>query len=240
VSSKRKTKRLKKNPASQRQAESFFPLTIIFLNFLAFGFTHYWPEARQYLSSIILSPVNLLQGKLWCLLTSGFIHRNWSHLLLNMAGVFIFGRIVERQFGFLKTLFVYLGALAISMLFATVVYAAVLHKSVAIIGASGAVMGLMATAMLTEPFCITYEMILPIPGMVKGWMFLYADLKGFLGGETDGISHLAHLFGFLSIAVLVYFLSQEDKKTLSMGLMVNLISFMGFLYLRKWITTGTF
>lgn len=185
------------------------------------------------LMPVILFPGNLLQGNVACLVTSGFLHHNWQHLLGNMLGVFIFGRIVERRLGMMKTFFVYMGALVLSMLFATGVYAFVLQKNVAIIGASGAVMGLISAAMLLDPFRITFEMLLPLPVMVKGWIFLGADLRGFLGGEKDGVSHLAHLFGFLSVAVLVYFLSKEDKRKMTAGFVINILSFAGFLILKQ-------
>jgi len=96
-------------------------------------------------------------------------------------------------------------------------------------------MGLLSAAMLLDPFSITYEMIIPVPVMVKGWMFLFADIKGFLGGESDGTSHLAHLCGFISIAALVYFLSDKDKKMINTGLVINILSFMAFLFLRSWM-----
>ena len=185
---------------------------------------------------LILYPGNLLAGNYGCLVTSGFIHRNGMHLFLNMLGVFIFARIVERHLGILKTFFVYMGALILSMLFSTGVYVFILQKNVAIIGASGAVMGLIATAMLLDPFCITYEMVFPLPVMVKGWMFLYADVKGFLSGESDGVSHLAHLCGFISVAFLVYFLSKRDKRLMRTGLLINIISFIAFLFIRAWLT----
>jgi membrane associated rhomboid family serine protease len=225
--------RSKKKKSAGFSAESQFAFMVVGMNFAAFALTHYHPGFQKYLPSLILYPENLIHGKLWCLLTSGFIHRDWSHLLFNMAGVLIFGRIVERRLGVAKTAIIYFGTLFLSMLLTILAYTTLLHKQVAIIGASGAVMGLIAAAMLLEPFCITYEMILPIPMMIKGWMFLYADFQGFLSGERDGISHLAHLCGFMSIAILVYFFSHEDRRTLSTGLIVNILSFMGFLYLRQ-------
>ncbi|MCK5214822.1 MAG: rhomboid family intramembrane serine protease, partial [Candidatus Omnitrophica bacterium] len=208
---------------------------IVLANILVFI---YLPESfltEVVIRKYVLYPGNLLKGNFTCLITSGFIHRNGMHLMMNMLGVFIFGRVVERRLGFFKTIFIYLGALLISMLFSTFVYMFVLKKSVAIIGASGAVMGLMAAAMLLNPFYISYEMILPLPVMVKGWFFLYADIKGLMNGESDGISHLAHLFGFMSMGLLVYFLSRQDKKILRAGLMINIISFIAFLIIRVWI-----
>ncbi|MFP4472629.1 MAG: rhomboid family intramembrane serine protease [Candidatus Omnitrophota bacterium] len=189
------------------------------------------PAGRQYFTELIVYPGNLIKGNYWCLLTGGFVHSSLSHLFFNMLGLLAFGHVVERHLGFWKTVFIYLGALLISMLFSTVVYALILHKNVAIMGASGAVMGLMGAAVLLAPFSVTWEMIVPIPTMFKGWLFLYADLQGFLGGERDGISHLAHLIGFASIVILVYFLTDEDKQRLFAGLVINLVSLALFVWI---------
>lgn len=235
-----KNKKSKKKPLPSPPAAGvswIFPLLMITANAAAFAALHN-PAVQKALPQLILYPGNLLQGRIWCLVTSGFIHHNLEHLLLNMLGVFVFGRIVERHLGLAKTCFIYFGSLAVSMIFAVGIYALILKKSVAIIGASGAVMGLIAAAMLLDPFTVTYEMILPIPVMVKGWLFLYADFRGFLGGEQDGVSHLAHLCGFLSIGVLTYFLSHEDKRKLMLGLLINIFSFVGFLFLRNWLVVN--
>ena len=47
----------------------------------------------------VLYPGNLLKGNIICLLSSGFIHFEWSHFLLNMLGIFIFANVVERHLG---------------------------------------------------------------------------------------------------------------------------------------------
>ena len=208
---------------------------IIVLNTSIFWYLSSHPIDKTWLQQWILYPGNLLKGRFWCLVTSGFLHHDVSHLVLNMLGVFIFGRIVERQLGVLKTLLIYLGAMIISMGLATVIYTFIFSRNTAIIGASGAVMGLLAAAMLLEPFAVTWEMILPLPIMMKGWLFLFADLRGFLGGERDGVSHLAHLGGFLSVGFLVYLLSRRDQKQMRAGLLINILSFVGFCALRAWM-----
>jgi len=197
---------------------------LILVNVGMYVFTHYTAEGRVFFDRMIFFSGNLLMGNYWCILVSGFLHSSWQHLLFNMLGILIFGSIVQKRMGFRKTMFIYFGALFLSMMFSLIIYIGFLHKNVAIIGASGAVMGLMSTAMLIAPFSITWEMLVPIPTMIKGWMFFYADFKGFLGGEGDGVSHLAHLCGFLSVMILVYFLSHEDRTKLTGGLVINLIS----------------
>jgi len=191
----------------------------------------FYATDQEAIARLFLHPSNLLDGNYGCFFTSGFIHQDGSHLFFNMLGIFIFSNIVERKLGFFKTMFIYLGALSISMLFSTVVYTFFLHKNVAIIGASGALMGLISAAMLLDPLRITYEMLIPIPVMIKGWIFFYIDIKGLLNGEIDGVSHLAHLCGFLSVAILVYFLSKKDQKIMAAGLITNIASFFLFVFL---------
>lgn len=213
---------------------------IIILNVAIFLILRKYAIDVNLIENLVLYPGNILHGKLWCLITSGFLHKDLTHLFANMLGVLVFTRVVERQLGFAKTLFIYFGALVISMLFATMLYTLVFHKNVAIIGASGAVMGVISAAMLLDPFYISFEMILPLPVMVKGWLFFYADLQGLMGGEKDGVSHLSHLFGFLSIAILVYFLSKKDKKLIKIGLLINIFSFIVLLLLKIWLASHNF
>ena len=121
-----------------------------------------------------------------------------------------------------------------------IAYVLMMDKSVAIIGASGAVMGLISAAMLLAPFSVTYEMILPIPTMVKGWLFFLADIRGLLSENSDGVSHLAHVFGFLSIALLVYFLSTDDKRAVKIGMLINIFSIVTLLLLNHWLAENNY
>lgn len=212
---------------------------LVSINVFVFFFLKYGNVDKSIVSSLVLSPANLYKGNIFCLITSGFIHADISHLGFNMLGVFIFAGIVQRHFGIWKTLFIYLGALFISMLLSTLAYTIILHKNVAIIGASGALMGLVSTAMLLDPFRITFEMIVPLPVMLKAWFFFYADCKGFLGGEKDGVSHLAHLFGFISIAFLVYCLDKAERNVMRKGLIINVLTFIVFFIANQWMIRKT-
>ncbi|HPS19797.1 MAG TPA: rhomboid family intramembrane serine protease [Candidatus Omnitrophota bacterium] len=227
---------------SQKKTPTFtinnmlFPILVIAANIFVFFYFKNHVADPKLIQQFILTPENVFaKGRWYCVITSGFIHKDMSHLLFNAVGILIFGSVAEKRFGFFKTLFIYIGALALSMFFSTFVYTFIMHKNVGIIGASGAVMGLMSCAILTDPFLITFETIIPLPLMLKGWMFFYADIHGFLGGETDRVSHLAHLFGFLSIAVIIYFLSKNDRKILLTGLIVNILSFSAFLAFSEYV-----
>jgi membrane associated rhomboid family serine protease len=228
--------RKKKNKKDQVHYLCYFkaPFIIIALNAFVFFRTNILDFPAEVLQSLILYPANIVHGKYLCVLTAGFIHADISHFAFNMLGVLVFGHVVERRLGVLKTLYVYFGASIISLLASVLIYMFLLNSNTGIIGASGAVMGLLGAAVLFNPFSITYEMILPIPTMFKGWGFFYLDIKGFLGGEQDGVSHLAHVLGFASIVILVYLLSHEDKEQMQKGFMINILSFcvlVGFILL---------
>jgi membrane associated rhomboid family serine protease len=211
------------------------PILLIAVNvFIYLAFTlQFFPQT--WLEAWMLKPYDIVSVRCYSVVLAGFVHADLLHLGMNMLGVWVFGNIVEERLGFWKTVYVYFGAQIISMVCASVIYM-MLERSVAIVGASGAVMGLLAASMLLNPFKVTYEMIIPIPVMFKGWLFLTADVIGFLEAEQDGVSHTAHLMGFLSIVLLMYFLSHDDRKKMHSGFIINLLSLAVFFYIKmRWM-----
>jgi len=185
--------------------------------------------SEQLFSSLANTPSDILSFKVYTLLTSGFLHASISHLLFNCLALFIFGRVVERKVGFSKTALVYFGALIISNLFSSLINLFVVGENTPGIGASGAIMGLVAAAMLLNPFYLTYEFIIPLPIMLVGWITLLADIAGIFRPANDNIGHLAHIGGFISITLLAFLLNIDDRKSLRTGLFVNIASFLAFL-----------
>lgn len=84
-----------------------------------------------------LSAPNLLDGEWWRLLTAGFVHFGFLHLLINLVFLYLTGRFVERMWGHVRFTLIYLaGILGTSCL-------AVAHNLGGGMGASGAVGGLL-------------------------------------------------------------------------------------------------
>ncbi len=217
----------------------YVPVTffIICTNAAVFWYLKFCHVPEETLNSLLLNSHNFfIQKNIVSLLTTGFVHEDVWHLVFNLIGIFVFGTIIENRLGGFKMFLVFFGALILSMFLSVVIYALFLGQNVTIVGSSGALMGLLSCAMLIAPFEITYEMLLPLPVMLKGWLFIYADMRGFLGGETDGISHLAHLLGFLSIALICYFFSKKDRTLVKKGLLINLFSFFLFVVINRYIS----
>jgi len=135
--------------------------------------------------------------ELWRLVTYGFAHGNLNHLLFNMLGLWVFGRLVESVRGWKETLGFYLAALMISGA-AQLAIGAVQspHQLGLIIGASGAVCGLTALSAFYYGRLKMYSLIFPF-GLELRWMaivYVAIDTWGALRGGAP-VAHWAHLGG---------------------------------------------
>ena len=204
--------------------EPKFTITMIVLNIVIFIISLFLSE--QILTQFLNYPSDIFTTRSYSLITAGFLHANLSHLLGNMLALFIFGRVVERTLGTLKTSFIYVGALLLSTTFTSVIHSLILNDNTPGLGASGAIMGLIAAAILLNPFYLTYEAIIPLPIMLVGWLTIYADITGILNPVEDGIGHFAHLGGFLSVALLLYMLGIEERAKMKKGIIINITSFI--------------
>jgi membrane associated rhomboid family serine protease len=180
------------------------------------------------LSPFMMYPQDLFSLRAYSLITAGFLHANITHLLGNMLALLIFGRVVERKLGLTKTAVIYFGALILSGIFSSLIDIVFTGSNVPGLGASGAIMGLVAAAILIDPLYLTYELILPLPIMVVGWLTIYADITGIINPTADGIGHFAHLGGFLSIAVLIFLLHKNEQADMKKGFFINMVSLVVF------------
>ena len=162
---------------------------------------------RRLADRLALRPYAVVHRNQWDrLITHGFVHGDYPHLLVNMLVFWSFGSNVERLFrtqefagivrsGVLTFLLLYFGG----MIFASL-YDMVRHRNdpgYASIGASGAVSAVVFTSIFFDPLGMIYFFgVLPIPGILFG--LLYIIYEGWSGKRmADGINHNAHLFGAL-------------------------------------------
>ncbi len=192
----------------------------IFTSFFA------WLILSEGTVSLLLNyPSDVVSMNRWySFVSSGFLHGSLSHLLGNMVALLIFGRIVEMHLGPWKTALVYFSSMIISAAANSAVSYVAFGTNIPALGASGAIMGLVAAAMLLDPLVITWEAVIPLPVMVLGWLAIVGDISGILTPINDGIAHGAHIFGFLSITFSMRFLSPLGRERLKKGFYINLIS----------------
>ncbi len=150
--------------------------------------------------------------RLYQLVTHMFAHGGFLHILFNMYALWMFGSVLEKVWGAKKFLMFYilcgLAAGIAQMLLVTSIYPA--------IGASGAVMGLLAAFAYTFPNTEFYILPIPFPIKAKYLAAIYAALDlfgGFQPSSGDNVAHFAHLGGLVMGFILVIIWNKTDKKT---------------------------
>jgi membrane associated rhomboid family serine protease len=152
---------------------------------------------RKLLDRLILWPPAIERQKQYDrLLTHGFIHADFQHLLFNMITLYFFGRLVEQVFvprvGYIGFVLFYLSAIVVAIL---PTYAQHRHDAnYRSLGASGAVSAVLFAFILMQPWSMIYVFFLPMPAIVYAVMYIgYSIWKDKHGG--DNVNHSAHLWG---------------------------------------------
>jgi len=176
------------------------------------------------LKYLAAGPKSIKEGNFIPFFASWFMHAGIAHLLGNMLALFILGRVVEKNFGALKTVSIYFVSAAIASIADIAVHFNQMDYFV--IGASGAISGIAAAAILVQPFYLTYLFVgIPLPVFIIGWLQIIGDVTGVLNPDPkNSIAHISHLGGYLAITAIAFFLSGEDKSKLKKGLIINLIT----------------
>lgn len=153
----------------------------------------------------------------WTLLTSMFLHGSWMHLLGNMLYLWIVGDDVEEVLGPVRFLIVYL---ACGLMGALAQIAANPQSEVPMLGASGAIAGIMGAYVVWFPqsqirvLVFRFITVLPAVIVIGGWIALQIWMGAgafHRGGDTGGVAYLAHVGGALT-GIFVAFLFANDAR----------------------------
>ncbi len=150
------------------------------------------------------TPAGLAQP--FTIYTAAFLHGGWLHLIGNMIYLWVFGDNIEDALGHLKYVAFYLVAAVGAV---TLQVAVDPHSTVPMIGASGAIAGVLGAYLVFYPRAtvgalVGYVWYVPIPAaVVIGFWFFMQLLYGVaaLGADTaaqEGIAFWAHVGGFLT------------------------------------------
>lgn len=130
------------------------------------------------------------------MLSSGFLHADFSHLLFNMLTLYFFADVVIFELGVWRFLIIYIVSLIAGNLLSFYFHKDEYHYSA--IGASGAVMGILYAAILFHPDMSLFLFFIPIP--IPAWIFGMAYLLYSIYGmrtRMGNIGHDAHIGGAL-------------------------------------------
>ena len=177
------------------------------------------------------------------IITHMFMHGSLSHLLFNMFALWMFGSMLENYIGSKKFLVFYLicglGSAVLTQL--TIPFNAesvaksayglqfaaennltfeqvveISKQQYGMLGASGAIMGVMAAFAYLFPNTEMFIMLIPVPVKAK-YVIPVLVLVDLFGGirqaEGDNIGHFAHLGGAIVGFLLIYYWNKSNRKT---------------------------
>lgn len=195
------------NPATRRPYVTY---ALIAVNVAVFAATlPLYADDRAlmaFFDGYAIIPADISTGSKWAgLLTSMFLHGGLMHLAGNMLFLWIFGDNVEDQLGHRRYALFYLatglGAGAIQVL-------ADPGSDIPVVGASGAIAGVMGGYLLMFPraridiliFLIVIVRILPVPAFMMLGLWFGMQIAGgsTMDAETGGVAYWAHAGGFVA------------------------------------------
>lgn len=154
----------------------------VLISYKAFNDTHFFRKYEFHIGSI-------RSGEQYRMFSSGFLHVDFAHLFFNMFTLYMFAPFIIANVGALYFAYLYFGSLIAGNLL-TLYF----HKEdyyYRAVGASGAVTGIIYSAILLEPNLYMYGII---PGYVFGFAYLLFSIYG-MKAKNDNIGHVAHFGG---------------------------------------------
>jgi membrane associated rhomboid family serine protease len=148
------------------------------------------------------------------IVTSMFMHGGWMHIIGNMLYLWIFGNNIEDRLGHVRFVLFYLlcgAAAALAQSLANT------HSEVPMIGASGAIAGVLGAYLVLFPRAHVlvliplgfFTQLMRLPALlVLGFWFVLQFIQGALmaPGEGGGVAYWAHIGGFVAGIVLIFLL----------------------------------
>ncbi len=154
-----------------------------------------------FLSKGMLNPYMVHNRKeYWRLISSGFLHAGFFHLLINMMVLLGFGTVVEMYYreafpanGKIYFTILYLGSILVANIPSLNKHKDNIYYNS--LGASGAVAAILFASILFDPWQKIYIFgILPLPGVILGPLYLFFEYTMSNRGGTN-INHDAHFYG---------------------------------------------
>ena len=152
------------------------------------------------------------------LLIHMFLHSSWMHLLGNMWFLWLFGNNIEDSMGHLRFIVFYL---LCGLAAAAAQILASPGSPIPMVGASGAISGVMGAYLLLYPTVRVFTLVflgffvtsMALPAWVMlGYWFVIQFISGLVsfGGEKGGVAFWAHVGGFLAGVLLVKLFARPD------------------------------
>jgi membrane associated rhomboid family serine protease len=167
---------------------------LIIVNVVMFLLMYLFPQILRYLALI---PVLVVENRAWWqVVTYMFLHGGTWHLLFNMLALYMFGVPLERNLGSTEFLLFYFVTGVGAGLCTLAVNWYTGMANIPVVGASGAIFGLLlAFAVYFPDTRILFMFFLPMRAPVAVLVFAGIELFSMFTNTRSGVAHLTHLAG---------------------------------------------
>jgi membrane associated rhomboid family serine protease len=170
---------------------------------------------QELFNKLILWPKRMHSAsEYYRLLSSGFIHADYMHLIFNMFALFLFGRQVEGFFSMIGIPVALFPILYLTGIVAASLPSFIKHREDGFyrsLGASGGVAAVLFSFVYFAPWAIIYVWFIPIPGIIAavGYLIYSAHMskKG-----SDNVNHDAHFYGALFGFIFTLIFASDHGK----------------------------
>jgi membrane associated rhomboid family serine protease len=162
------------------------------------------------------------------LITSGFLHVNWMHLIFNMLGLYFFSGALTSLLDVYQFLLIYFASMVGGNLLSLIIYKN--QGDYTAVGASGAVCGVIFASIALEPRASILLLFIPMPGWVFGLLYIGLTIYG-VRSKRDNIGHEAHLGGAIIGMLLAICLRPAALLENYIYILIIIIPTLVFIYL---------
>jgi membrane associated rhomboid family serine protease len=142
-------------------------------------------------------------AQIWRLITYQFLHGNFMHLLYNMINLLFLGPTLERQWGSKKFLTFYLSCGVAGGLFYIFLIKIGILKIGFLVGASGAVLGVLTACAILFPHFVVFYFIFPLPIRVLSVIMILTAIFTVIGNKENAGGEACHFAGIVVGAIYV-------------------------------------
>ena len=180
---------------------------------------------RIFFNKYKFSPLSIKRGEKIRYISSGFLHVDTTHLIVNMFTLYFFVDAVIFRVGEINFLIIYFTSLIFGNWLTYRFNSNNINYSA--VGASGAVMGIVYSAILLNPDMTLFFFVLPMPGYLFGLGYLFYSIYS-MKKVNDNIGHEAHLGGAIAGFFSTIFISPAVVFTNLFTVLILLIPIVYF------------
>ena len=187
-------------------------VTLILINVIIFFFTIIYGLDHS-INEFGFRPSSFLEGKVYTIITSMFIHAGLEHIFFNMIALFLLGTSLEKKVSSGKYLLVYFLGGIIGNLVMLIPF--LFSPDTVGVGASGAISALVGLGMFICPGkLVIFPSIIPLPFVVAGALYFLITVSNVLVPSDYQVGYPVHMMGIIVGSIFGLFWSENWKRSL--------------------------